>query len=198
MFPSGLGDRSSILVRVIPKTKKMVLDTSLFKTELFSYVASVKLNDPKKSVTFNATPLYKSKVGFFWIATTLKFRRGCYSIPCIARLYPWSLPYNPEWLRKAASSTIFFWIDPGLPDIVEHSTHSGRPRRRSPTSHLGVVAIEKIAFRFPSITVANFIFMYMYECNLFSFPWVNLEIWIFIFLTLVYTCFWVHSRLLGG
>ena len=29
-------------------------------------------------------------------ATTLRYRGGCYSIPWIAPLYPWSLPYNAE------------------------------------------------------------------------------------------------------
>ena len=47
----------------------------------------------------------KSKVGDhiegdqkapFSIATTPMYRGGCYSIPRIAPLYPWSLPYNEE------------------------------------------------------------------------------------------------------
>ena len=32
----------------------------------------------------------------FSIATTLSCRGGCYSIPWIAPLYPWSVPYNAE------------------------------------------------------------------------------------------------------
>ena len=54
--------------------------------------------------------------------TTPKFKEGRYSIPWIAPLYPWSLPYYAV-LSKAASSKIFeslVWFDvglnPGLPD----------------------------------------------------------------------------------
>ena len=32
----------------------------------------------------------------FSIATTLRYREGHYSIPWIAPLYPWSIPYNAE------------------------------------------------------------------------------------------------------
>ena len=32
----------------------------------------------------------------FSIATTLRCRRGCYSFPWIAPLYPWYIPYNSE------------------------------------------------------------------------------------------------------
>ena len=34
MFANGPGDRGSILVRVIPKTQKIVLDSSLLNTAL--------------------------------------------------------------------------------------------------------------------------------------------------------------------
>ena len=33
VFENGLGDRSSILGRIIPKTQKMVLDTALLNTQ---------------------------------------------------------------------------------------------------------------------------------------------------------------------
>ena len=33
VFVNGLGDRGSILGRVVPKTKKMVLDTDLLNTQ---------------------------------------------------------------------------------------------------------------------------------------------------------------------
>ena len=68
----------------------------------------------------------------FLIATTARCRGGCYSIPWITPLYPWSLPYNAE-LSKVASSTIFFffnlWYDstwdwtPVYQTIGEYSTH---------------------------------------------------------------------------
>ena len=32
----------------------------------------------------------------FSIATTLRYRGGCYSFPWIAPFYPWSLPCNAE------------------------------------------------------------------------------------------------------
>ena len=60
----------------------------------------------------------------FSIATTLRCRGGRYSIPRIALLYPWSIPYNCWVLSKEASSAIFFLIfgmtdlglNPSLPD----------------------------------------------------------------------------------
>ena len=33
----------------------------------------------------------------FSIATTPNGRGGSYSFPCIAPLYPWSIPYNAEY-----------------------------------------------------------------------------------------------------
>ena len=59
----------------------------------------------------------------FSIATTPRCREECYSIPWIAPLYPWSLPYNAEcWARW--HQLLFFeslvWfnlgLNPGLPD----------------------------------------------------------------------------------
>ena len=57
----------------------------------------------------------------FSIATTPRCSEKCYSIPWIAPLYPWSLPYNVD---KAESSTIFeslVWLDLGLnPGLLDH------------------------------------------------------------------------------
>ena len=59
----------------------------------------------------------------FSIATTLRCRGGQYSIPWIAPLYPWYLPYNAECLARrnqVAFLESLAWLDlglnPGLPD----------------------------------------------------------------------------------
>ena len=43
-----------------------------------------------------ATLIEVDSKALFSIATILRYRGGCYSIPWIAPLYPWSLPYNSE------------------------------------------------------------------------------------------------------
>ena len=45
----------------------------------------------------------------FSIATTPRCRGGHYSIPWIASLYSWSLPYNAEFLAQRYQVT-FFWV----------------------------------------------------------------------------------------
>ena len=66
-----------------------------------------------KLVPLNYIVSSKSKVGGLEsdlrapisIATTLRCRGGRYSIPWIALLYPWSLPYNAGWYQVP-----FLWI----------------------------------------------------------------------------------------
>ena len=43
-----------------------------------------------------ATLVERDPKASFYIATTSMCRRGHYSIPWIAPLYPWSIPYNVE------------------------------------------------------------------------------------------------------
>ena len=59
----------------------------------------------------------------FSIATSPKCRGGCYSIPGIAPLYPWSLPYNAECLARQHHVPFFeslvsldLGFNPSLPD----------------------------------------------------------------------------------
>ena len=58
MFANSLGDRSSILGRVIPKTKKMVLDTSLLNTQHFK--VRIMWSNPGKGVAPFSTPRFSS------------------------------------------------------------------------------------------------------------------------------------------
>ena len=51
VFTNGLGDRDSILGRVIPKTLKMVLDTSLFNTQQYKVRIKGKMVQFKESST---------------------------------------------------------------------------------------------------------------------------------------------------
>ena len=47
-FANGLGDRSSILGRVIPKTFKMVLDTSLLNTQHYKVRIESKVEQSRE------------------------------------------------------------------------------------------------------------------------------------------------------
>ena len=56
VFANGSGDRGSIPGRVIPKTLKMVLDTSLFNTQQYNVLSRVKWSNPGNEVTPSPTP----------------------------------------------------------------------------------------------------------------------------------------------
>ena len=60
----------------------------------------------------------------FSIATTPRCRGGCYSIPWIAPLHPWSLPYNAECSPRQHRVPLFkslVWVDLGLnPSLLDH------------------------------------------------------------------------------
>ena len=55
-FANGLGDLSSIPGCVIPKTLKMVLDTSLLNTQQYKVLSRVKWRTPGKDVAPSPTP----------------------------------------------------------------------------------------------------------------------------------------------
>ena len=55
MFANDPGDLGSILGRVIPKTLKMVLDTSLFNTQQYKVLSKVKWSNPGKGVAPSPT-----------------------------------------------------------------------------------------------------------------------------------------------
>ena len=54
VFANGPGDMGSILGRVIQKTQKIVLDTSLLNT--IRYVSRLKWSNPGKGVAPSPTP----------------------------------------------------------------------------------------------------------------------------------------------
>ena len=53
----------------------------------------------------------------FSIATTLRLWEGCYSIPKIIPLYPWSIPYNAECLTRKVQVTIIWVLGMTRPGI---------------------------------------------------------------------------------
>ena len=73
VFANGPGDLGSIPGRVIPKTLKMVLDTSLLNTQQYKVRIKVKWSNPGKGVAPSPTPRCSSywKGGFR--ETTLLF-----------------------------------------------------------------------------------------------------------------------------
>ena len=79
VFANGSEDLGSIVLHVIPKTLKMVLNTSLLYTQHIKYVSKlIKL----------ATLAEGGAKAPFSIATTPRIREGHYSFPWIAILYP--------------------------------------------------------------------------------------------------------------
>ena len=56
VFTNGPGDLGSIPGLVMPKTLKMVLDTSLFNTQQYKVLSRVKWNNQRKGVAPSPTP----------------------------------------------------------------------------------------------------------------------------------------------
>ena len=56
MFANDQGDRSSIPGRVLPKTQKIVIDTSLLKTQHYNVRIKGKWNHPRKVIALSSTP----------------------------------------------------------------------------------------------------------------------------------------------
>ena len=56
VFANGPGDLDSIPGQVIPKTLKMVLDTSLLNTQHYKILSRVKWSNPRKGVAPSPTP----------------------------------------------------------------------------------------------------------------------------------------------
>ena len=55
VFANGQGDRDAILGRDIPKTQKMVLDTSCLSLIIKKYISRVKWSNPGKKVAPSST-----------------------------------------------------------------------------------------------------------------------------------------------
>ena len=128
VFANGPGDLGSISGRVIPKTFKMVLDTSLLNTQQYKVRIKGKVEQSReRSSTLPDTLVEKGAFGSpsttvanFTLLTTPRCRGGRYSFSWIAPLYPWSVPYNAV-LSKEASSTIFWVFGMTQPGIEPRS-----------------------------------------------------------------------------
>ena len=71
VFAHGSGDLGSIPGRVIPKTLKMALDTSLLNTQQYKVRIKVKWNNSRKGVAPSPTPWWSSYwKGAFWSPLT--------------------------------------------------------------------------------------------------------------------------------
>ena len=74
MFANSPGDLGSVPGCVIPKTLKMVLDTSLLNTQQIRYVSRVKCSNPGKGVAPSPIPLCSS----YWKGSLLiTLNYGC-------------------------------------------------------------------------------------------------------------------------
>ena len=60
VFASGLGDRGSIPVRVIPKTQEMILDAALLITHHYKVEMKSKLEQSRDGVAPSFTPQCRS------------------------------------------------------------------------------------------------------------------------------------------
>ena len=64
VFTNGLGDQGSIPGRVIPKTQKMVLDSTLDNTKHYKVKIKVKWSNPVKGAAPSPTPrCYSYQIG---------------------------------------------------------------------------------------------------------------------------------------
>ena len=74
VFANGLGDLGSIQGQVIPKTLKMVLDTSFLYTQHYKVRIKCKVVNPGKGVAPSPTPWCSSyRKGSLWV--TLDYGR---------------------------------------------------------------------------------------------------------------------------
>ena len=56
VFANGLGNRGSILGRVIPKIQKMVLDTSMLNKQHYKVCIKGKVKQSRKGVALSSKP----------------------------------------------------------------------------------------------------------------------------------------------
>ena len=108
-FERRLSNRENTTFCVLPKLIMMfqaksrmpILDRILKQESFLRYVHKIgelSRGDPR---------------ALFSIANTLRCRGGRYSIPWIAPLYPWSLPYNAR-RRQVPFFVSLVWLDLGL------------------------------------------------------------------------------------
>ena len=106
VFTNGPGDLGSVPGRFIPKSLKMVLDTSLLNTQQCKVCIKGKVEQSREGSLFYCYYTSVLSVQIVWklatlvegdpkapfsIATTPKCREGRFSIFWIAPLYPWIL-----------------------------------------------------------------------------------------------------------
>ena len=85
VFANGPGDLGSIPVRVIPKTFKMVLDTSLFNTQQYKVRIKGKVGQSREWSSTSPTPRYSS----YWkgsLRVALDYGRQLYLLISVLRL----------------------------------------------------------------------------------------------------------------
>ena len=103
MFANGSGNLDSIASRIIPKTLKIVLDTSLLSN--IRYVSRVKWSNPKKEVAPPPTPW----CGSYWkgkLLVTLDYGRQHYFI-----IFTQPLRSGRIWHKVSFWSAFYqFWI----------------------------------------------------------------------------------------
>ena len=173
VFANGSGDRGTIPGRVITKTQKMVLESSLFNTQHYKVWIKDKWSTLEKGVApfrilwycsywkrslrvalENRRPTFLSKflsysldlqliivvklvtfcrgwlAAFFSLATIPRSKGGRYSVPWIAPVFPWSLPYNCECKARQHQVPFFeslVWLDLGLVNtLLVRTTYSCR------------------------------------------------------------------------
>ena len=155
VFANSLGDLGSIPGRVIPKTFKMVLDTSLLNTQQYKVCIKGKWSNPEKGVGPSPTPQCCSNwKGAFGSPTllllsltpanhiTVRVDPGVcifISLKCIRRNQPTAVI---GWLKlKWKSCESGHWIENRKRELVEiwrgsknYGTHFEWAPQRSPTS----------------------------------------------------------------
>ena len=92
-----------------------ILGTFLFSFLLFLYFSSLTSSSSLSNSAIQNSNKYK--LATFSIATKPRCRRGRYSIPRIAPLYPWSIPLKSECQERRHQLLLFeslVWLDLGL------------------------------------------------------------------------------------
>ena len=135
------------IYQTVPQYIQYILTWGFFTWSL-SNISLVCEIFPNEQTNSTPNPVHQSTIskigdlsrgwpeGSFSIATAPRCRGGRYSIPWIATLYSWSLPYNAE----AASNTIFWvfgMIRPGI-----------EPRSPGPLANTLLIKLMRMKFRF--------------------------------------------------
>ena len=97
VFANGPGDRGSISGRVIPKTQKVLLDTSLLNTQHYKVRFKGKVEQSReRSSTFPTPRCISYWKGSFWVA--LDYGRQIYLLTIYVYIYYWKTQQTVIWL----------------------------------------------------------------------------------------------------